>query len=333
MSLNVSPSDREGQTATERLAAAPEAPSAPVTVVLESADELVNLGLREMLVPYADRITLEHSLGAGSESVVRLIDPYGEGPQLDLRLLLTAGDEPGLLVVYTWHPVPERSQFDTLVSAVQGRLRGWLSTKLSAADLVSALEHIHEGDIVIGDGHPLTDVPTLHGLSQREQDVIILITAGLSNKEIAEQAHLAINTVKTHIRSCYRKLDVTSRSQAVLWGVAHGLALGPGRFWEPRAGGGSGTPPSSGGRVVQRNGAVRSAADESADWRAVARLERELAALDLADAAQAAARSASPCEPTAESQTSAETAERLYANADRRRRTAERLEAGLGVAE
>ena len=61
------------------------------------------------------------------------------------------------------------------------------------------------------------------GLSPREAEIIALITQGLSNQEIADRAYLSINSVKTYIRSAYRKMDVTTRSQAVLWGVENGF--------------------------------------------------------------------------------------------------------------
>ena len=61
------------------------------------------------------------------------------------------------------------------------------------------------------------------GLTPREAEIIALITQGLSNQEIAERAFLSINSVKTYIRTAYRKINVTSRSQAVLWGVDHGF--------------------------------------------------------------------------------------------------------------
>ena len=61
------------------------------------------------------------------------------------------------------------------------------------------------------------------GLSSREAEIIALITQGLSNQEIADRAYLSINSIKTYIRSAYRKIQVTSRSQAVLWGVENGF--------------------------------------------------------------------------------------------------------------
>ena len=50
-----------------------------------------------------------------------------------------------------------------------------------------------------------------------------MIAQGSTNMEIADLAHLSINSVKTHIRSCYRLINVDSRKQAVLWSIAHGF--------------------------------------------------------------------------------------------------------------
>ena len=52
-------------------------------------------------------------------------------------------------------------------------------------------------------------------LSERELEVLRLIAAGLSNREIAERLFLALSTVKVHTRNIYGKLGVHSRTQAV----------------------------------------------------------------------------------------------------------------------
>jgi DNA-binding NarL/FixJ family response regulator len=53
--------------------------------------------------------------------------------------------------------------------------------------------------------------------------VLGLVTAGLSNHEIADTLFLSINSVKTYIRSTYRKMGVATRPQAVLWAIQHGF--------------------------------------------------------------------------------------------------------------
>ena len=58
-------------------------------------------------------------------------------------------------------------------------------------------------------------------LSEREAQVLALIVEGLTNQEIADRVFVSINSVKTYIRSAYRKIGVNSRSQAVAWGLRH----------------------------------------------------------------------------------------------------------------
>jgi DNA-binding NarL/FixJ family response regulator len=61
------------------------------------------------------------------------------------------------------------------------------------------------------------------GLTPRETEILRLLTLGLSNQQIADQCFLSINSVKSYIRSAYRRIDVTSRSQAVVWCLQHGF--------------------------------------------------------------------------------------------------------------
>jgi DNA-binding CsgD family transcriptional regulator len=57
--------------------------------------------------------------------------------------------------------------------------------------------------------------------------MLTFIARGLSNQEIAERAYLSINTVKTYIRTAYRKVGVDSRSQAVGWALQNGFEPDP----------------------------------------------------------------------------------------------------------
>ena len=61
------------------------------------------------------------------------------------------------------------------------------------------------------------------GLTPRETEILRLLTLGLGNQEIAEELYLSINSVKSYIRSAYRRIGVTSRSQAVVWCLQHGF--------------------------------------------------------------------------------------------------------------
>jgi DNA-binding NarL/FixJ family response regulator len=62
------------------------------------------------------------------------------------------------------------------------------------------------------------------GLSPREAEFLGLIGQGWSNSEIVEELHLSPTTVKTYIRTAYRKIGARNRAQAASWAVAHGVA-------------------------------------------------------------------------------------------------------------
>lgn len=61
-------------------------------------------------------------------------------------------------------------------------------------------------------------------LTERERQVLALIVGGASNKEVAAELFLTINTVKSVIRSAYAKIGVATRAQAVAWGMNHGFS-------------------------------------------------------------------------------------------------------------
>lgn len=63
----------------------------------------------------------------------------------------------------------------------------------------------------------------LHKLTERERDVAIALARGLSNKAIAQELDLAESTIKIHIQGILRKLNLTSRLQAAVYVVKHGL--------------------------------------------------------------------------------------------------------------
>ena len=74
---------------------------------------------------------------------------------------------------------------------------------------------------------PSTASVDLVGLTGREIEVLALIGEGLTNQEIADRVFISINSVKTYIRSAYRKIGVNSRSQAAVWGLQHGIVQRP----------------------------------------------------------------------------------------------------------
>jgi two-component system, NarL family, response regulator LiaR len=190
--------------------------------------EVVVHGLASMLRSYSDRIEVVE-LNAGTQPDSRvdiaLFDTFAQSFRDRERIARLVSDaEVGKVVVYTW------SADDPAVG--QTRVPGiaaYISKRLAAADLVTALECVHAGETVrlhdSGRG-PLVggDWPGREeGLTARESEVLSLITQGYSNNDIVETTMLSINSIKSYIRSAYRKIGVTSRSRAILWGIDHGF--------------------------------------------------------------------------------------------------------------
>ena len=97
---------------------------------------------------------------------------------------------------------------DELVTLIHDAVAGALDESAVAQEWDSA-EHLGEAA----------------GLSPREGSVLGLVVSGLSNQQIADRLYLSINSVKTYIRSTYRKVGVSSRAQAVAWGIQHGFPV------------------------------------------------------------------------------------------------------------
>lgn len=70
--------------------------------------------------------------------------------------------------------------------------------------------------------------PAATDLSERELEILRLLATGLSNKEIAGQLFLSINTVKVHLRNIFTKINVQSRTEATLYAIQHGWVTVPG---------------------------------------------------------------------------------------------------------
>lgn len=67
----------------------------------------------------------------------------------------------------------------------------------------------------------LRDILIQKGLSNREAEVAELVTRGLSNKEVANQLFVTEKTVKFHLTNIYKKMNVKSRAQLIVWCLPH----------------------------------------------------------------------------------------------------------------
>jgi two-component system, NarL family, response regulator LiaR len=167
-----------------------------------------------------------------------LFDTFAHVPGDTITLSDAIKDGGPKVVVFTWSTDPT-----SVEQALAQGAAGYLSKTLPPLDLVKALEDIHSGAVVTSDtyevllGQESEDSPAHDfGLSPREAEVLALIAKGLSNQEIGQTLFLSVNSIKTYVRTAYAKIGVHSRSQAVVWALAHGFAPQSQRSVTPRVG-------------------------------------------------------------------------------------------------
>lgn len=201
----------------------------PIRVALSNDYHVVIAGVAAMLRPYADQVavvelTSERSV---SEPVdVILYDTFGRLPGDDEKLEQIIAKNDAKVVVYSWDAYP-------VAAAMARGAAGYIHKGLPPAELAAAIVAVAKGEYVESPA-PSTDedagMPSWPGqeagLSARESEMLTFIARGLTNEEIGARAYLSVNTVKTYIRTGYRKIGVNSRAQAVRWALTNGFEPG-----------------------------------------------------------------------------------------------------------
>ena len=209
----------------------------PVRLLLALDDEIVVEGLKAMLAPHPDKVSVVGAMPStddvaaeatrlGAEVVLLDVAPERSSRETgSWRLIseLTQQALPFRVVVFT-RQKDERHMFEALGLGVAG----YLLRSQSGDQLAESLRWIRSGQVVI-DPAMATEIALRAasldakgrwpgaelGLSGRESEVLQLLTQGLTNRQIAEKLFVGQETVKTHLCSLYRKLDVRDRAQAV----------------------------------------------------------------------------------------------------------------------
>lgn len=215
--------------------------SQPLRVVLVDDHEMVRTGLKAMLTRFAGKVRV---VGEAGDAVTARQVVAGLNPDVvlaDVRLGRDSGldlcrelieDSPGRKVVLL--TVYDDEQY--LFQAMQAGAAGYLLKRIDGPELVEHLHRVHAGGVVLDAGLAARAGasaarlqagefwPGAHlGLTQRESEVLALMVTGSSNRTIATQLVVGEETVKSHVRGIYRKLDVTDRAAAVATALREGL--------------------------------------------------------------------------------------------------------------
>lgn len=149
---------------------------------------------------------------------------------MDLRLPGIGGVE-ATLSLLSRHPearVIVLTTYDTdedIYRAMQSGAKSYLLKDMSTEEIIGTIRAVHAGsaDLPPVVARRLDERSRRQDLSSREQEVLLLLTKGRSNKEIAADLHLSEETVKSHLKTLFAKLGVRDRTDAAISALRHGI--------------------------------------------------------------------------------------------------------------
>jgi DNA-binding NarL/FixJ family response regulator len=210
------------------------------SIVIVEDETLVRQGLVELL-GLDPRFRVVAEAANGDEALRVIAESKPDLVLMDVRLPGLSGPEviEGLQAQGIQIPVILITTFDddeALIRGMRAGARGYLRKDISLSDLTRSIDAVLAGDTVLRPAmtdrglerlralHPSFEVSELpEALTSREKEVLRLMAAGLSNREISELLGNAEATVKTQVSTVLSKLGVRDRTRAVLRGLELGL--------------------------------------------------------------------------------------------------------------
>jgi DNA-binding NarL/FixJ family response regulator len=207
----------------------------PTRVLLVDDDALVRSALRLMLGGQDD-LAVVGEAADGRDGIRACAELRPDVVLMDLRMPRVNGLEATRAVLEAPHPpkVIVLTTFDAddhVVEALAAGADGFLLKDTAPVDIVAAIRRVVAGEPMLSPSVTRTlmdrlrtgqdDARTraadlLATLTERERDVALAVGRGLSNAEVADELHLSVPTVKTHVSRIFDKLGVTNRVQVAI---------------------------------------------------------------------------------------------------------------------
>ncbi|MFL6289127.1 MAG: response regulator [Actinomycetes bacterium] len=206
-----------------------------ITVLVVDDHSMVRAGLQQLLASASD-IEVLGSAENGSQAVelaakvrpnVVLMDlqmPVMDGVQATAALREESPDSAVVIVT-------SFSDRERIIGAVDAGAVGYLLKDASPDEILAGVRAAARGESPL---HPRAARELLSARSEspsradieltaRETEVLVLVRAGLSNKQIARRLGITERTVKAHLTSCFQRIGVVDRTQAALWAARNGI--------------------------------------------------------------------------------------------------------------
>ena len=207
--------------------------TAPIRVLLIDDHTLFRSGVKALLSRQSE-FEVVGEAADGAEGVKRALALQPDVVLLDLNMPGLSGiealglilqDQPALAVVM----LTVSEDAEDLTAALQKGARGYLLKNIDAEFLKRAILRAAAGESVMSEAMTTKLMQQFRAgesgrLTPREREILGHLACGESNKEIARDLDLAESTVKIHVQNILKKLNLSSRVQAAVYAVEHGLA-------------------------------------------------------------------------------------------------------------
>lgn len=211
-----------------------------IRVLIVDDHGVVRAGLTQLLATFAD-VDVVGTAANGREAVALAIDLQPDVVLMDLEMpevdgiqatadLQTTVPSARVVVLTSFSDRPR------ILAAINAGAVGYLLKDADPAELEAGLRAASRGESPLDSRAATALVGALSNgqppipLSKRELEVIRLVGEGLPNKLIAHRLEISEKTVKAHLTSIFRQIDVTDRTQAALWAQRNGLLGERGRL-------------------------------------------------------------------------------------------------------
>lgn len=209
----------------------------PIKIIIADDHSMIREGLKQLLELDGD-ITVIAEAKDGIECLEKLDEIVPDILLLDINMpnmnglevlkRLKADKREIKVIVLTVH-----NEVEYLLKAVDIGIDGYMLKDSDSTELRKAIFNVLEGETYIQPSlipylnekiiEKDTEKQKLNDLTKREVEVLKLLSVGLYNKEIGTQLNISERTVKNHISSIFRKIDVSDRTQAAVFAIRNNL--------------------------------------------------------------------------------------------------------------
>ena len=208
-------------------------------VLLVDDHEVERVGLRSLLERH-QQFDVVGEAGSAREAIQKTETLKPDVVVMDIRLPGTSGIEACEQIV-TKHPkikvimLTSYAEDEMLFSAIRAGASGYVLKQIGSDDLVKALEAVGRGEALLDPAVTQRvfqevrravkneEASAFSHLSQQEKHVLLLVSEGRTNREIAKQLFLGEGTVRNYVSSILSKLNVNNRAEAAAYAVEHSL--------------------------------------------------------------------------------------------------------------